>query len=339
MVHINFGRKEVSCKIVFYGPGMSGKTTNLEIVHHKVPEQNRGELNKVSTDGDRTLFFDYMPLELGSIAGMKTKFQLYTVPGQVYYNSTRKIVLQGVDGVVFVADSSPSKIKENLESYQNLEENLREHGKDLKSLPHVIQFNKRDLPDAMSVEEMNSQMNPYQVPVFEAVAATGQGVFPTLKSLSAMVLDSVNKSGAVAPVSASAAVSQSAVAEVGQASSQAAPSKPTHWEGNAEAAAAAHAEAAPKHAAPAAANSRPLHQLMGDAQKTASSHAKPISKMPSIPSKTKKAAAMPKPVRSPGKRIEPMVRKSVKRKNYVAGALFAALAVAAIAGVVLLFWF
>ncbi len=341
MVHINFGRKEVSCKIVFYGPGMSGKTTNLEIVHHKVPEQNRGELNKVSTDGDRTLFFDYMPLELGSIAGMKTKFQLYTVPGQVYYNSTRKIVLQGVDGVVFVADSSPSKIKENLESYQNLEENLREHGKDLKSLPHVIQFNKRDLPDAMSVEEMNRQMNPYQVPVYEAVAATGQGVFPTLKALSVMVLDSVNKSGAVAaPVSAPAAtVSQSAVAEVGQSSlpsrASEAPAKPSHWEGNAVP--EEQVESTSKPAVPVASNSRPLHQLMGDAQKTASSHAKP--KLAGVPAKMKKAASMPKPTRSPSKRVETTAQKSLKRKNYVAGALFTVLAVAAIAGVVLLFWF
>jgi signal recognition particle receptor subunit beta len=193
MVQINFALREVNCKIVYYGPGMSGKTTNLEVVHQKAPEQNKGELTSISTDGDRTLFFDFMPLDLGTIAGMRTKFQLYTVPGQVYYNSTRKLVLQGVDGVIFVADSDPSKMPENLESLRNLEENLREYGKELKDLPHVVQFNKRDLPEVMSVEEMSSKLNPYGVPTFEAVAPTGQGVFPTLKVLAGMVLESINK--------------------------------------------------------------------------------------------------------------------------------------------------
>src|SRR5262247_4220902 len=154
MVQINFALKEVNCKIVFYGPGMSGKTTNLEIVHQKAPEENKGELTSISTDGDRTLFFDFMPLDLGNVAGMRTKFQLYTVPGQVYYNSTRKLVLQGVDGVIFVADSSAAMLNQNLESLRNLEENLNEYGKSLASLPHVIQLNKRDLPDAMPMEEL-----------------------------------------------------------------------------------------------------------------------------------------------------------------------------------------
>ena len=149
MVQINFALKEVNCKVVFYGPGMSGKTTNLEIVHQKAPEENKGELTSISTDGDRTLFFDFMPLDLGNVAGMRTKFQLYTVPGQVYYNSTRKLVLQGVDGVIFVADSDPDKMDENIESYSNLIENLAEYGKDIRELPHVIQYNKRDLPNAM----------------------------------------------------------------------------------------------------------------------------------------------------------------------------------------------
>ncbi|MCB9882469.1 MAG: GTPase [Planctomycetes bacterium] len=192
MVQINFALREVSCKIVYYGPGMSGKTTNLEVVHQKAPEQNKGELTSISTDGDRTLFFDFMPLDLGTIAGMRTKFQLYTVPGQVYYNSTRKLVLQGVDGVIFVADSDPDKVAENLESLDNLEENLREYGKDLKELPHVIQFNKRDLPKVLSVEEMNSQLNRYGAPTFEGIAPTGQGVFPTLKVLAGLVLESIN---------------------------------------------------------------------------------------------------------------------------------------------------
>lgn len=193
MVQINFALKEVNCKVVYYGPGMSGKTTNLEIVHQKAPEENKGELTSISTDGDRTLFFDFMPLDLGNVAGMRTKFQLYTVPGQVYYNSTRKLVLQGVDGVIFVADSDPEKMEENLESYGNLIENLAEYGKDVRELPHVIQYNKRDLPNALTVAEMDARMNKFGVPTFEAVACTGEGVFPTLKTLAAMVLDSIER--------------------------------------------------------------------------------------------------------------------------------------------------
>ena len=193
MVQINFALKEVNCKIVFYGPGMSGKTTNLEVVHQKAPEENKGELTSISTDGDRTLFFDFMPLDLGNIAGMRTKFQLYTVPGQVYYNSTRKLVLQGVDGVIFVADSDPDKVDENIESYENLIINLREYGKDIRETPHVIQYNKRDLPNAMSVEALDKAMNKFGVPTFEAVAATGEGVFPTLKVLAGMVLESIDR--------------------------------------------------------------------------------------------------------------------------------------------------
>jgi signal recognition particle receptor subunit beta len=193
MVQINFALKEVNCKIVFYGPGMSGKTTNLEIVHQKAPEENKGELTSISTDGDRTLFFDFMPLDLGNVAGMRTKFQLYTVPGQVYYNSTRKLVLQGVDGVIFVADSDAEKMPENIESYENLIENLAEYGKDARDLPHVIQYNKRDHPNAMSVEEMDRLLNRFGVPTFEAVAVTGEGVFPTLKVLAGMVLESIDR--------------------------------------------------------------------------------------------------------------------------------------------------
>src|SRR5262249_17626101 len=193
MVQINFALKEVNCKIVFYGPGMSGKTTNLEIVHQKAPEENKGELTSISTDGDRTLFFDFMPLDLGNVAGMRTKFQLYTVPGQVYYNSTRKLVLQGVDGIIFVADSDPEKMPENIESYQNLIDNLTEYGKDIRELPHVLQYNKRDLPNAMSVADMDQQLNKFGVPTFEAVAYTGEGVFPTLKTLAGMVLESIDR--------------------------------------------------------------------------------------------------------------------------------------------------
>ncbi len=192
MVQINFAQKQVNAKIVYYGPGMSGKTTNLEVIHQRAPQGNRGDLTSISTDGDRTLFFDFMPLDLGTVAGMRTCFQIYTVPGQVYYNSTRKLVLQGVDGVVFVADSSASMVEENLESFRNLEENLADYGKSLSTLPHIIQWNKRDLPDAMSVDELNQVLNKYNVPTYEAVANSGQGVFPTLKALAARVLESIH---------------------------------------------------------------------------------------------------------------------------------------------------
>jgi signal recognition particle receptor subunit beta len=193
MVQINFALREVNCKIVYYGPGMSGKTTNLEIVHKKAPEANKGELTSIATEGDRTLFFDFMPLDLGTIAGMRTRFQLYTVPGQVYYNSTRKLVLQGVDGIVFVADSSESKMEENLESLENLKNNLAEYGKDIREIALVLQYNKRDLPDALSLDALNEKLNQWGCPYFEAVAITGEGVFPTLKCLSGMVLETLNR--------------------------------------------------------------------------------------------------------------------------------------------------
>ncbi len=193
MVQINFAQKTVNVKIVYYGPGMSGKTTNLEVVHQRAPSSNRGELTSISTDGDRTLFFDYMPLDLGTVAGMRTCFQVYTVPGQVYYNSTRKLVLQGVDGVIFIADSSASMLDQNIESLRNLEENLNEYGKSIATMPHVMQWNKRDLPDAMQVEELERHLNLHGVASFEGVANTGQGVFPTLKALAASVLKSIMK--------------------------------------------------------------------------------------------------------------------------------------------------
>lgn len=206
MVQINFAQKQVNAKIVYYGPGMSGKTTNLEVIHQRAPDQNRGELTSISTDGDRTLFFDFMPLDLGTVAGMRTCFQIYTVPGQVYYNSTRKLVLQGVDGVVFVADSSASMVEENLESLRNLEENLNEYGKSLSSIALVIQYNKRDLPDALPVEQLNKLLNSSNAPTFEAIASTGQGVFPTLKALAAAVLESIHSGSKGVPSASSANV-------------------------------------------------------------------------------------------------------------------------------------
>jgi signal recognition particle receptor subunit beta len=193
MVQINFAKREINCKLVYYGPGLSGKTTNLEVVHKKAPASKKGELTSIATEGDRTLFFDYMPLELGKVGGMNTKFQLYTVPGQVYYNATRKLVLQGADGVVFVADSQPDKMDENLESFANLEENLREQGLDPKTIPMVLQWNKRDLPNVLPCEELDKRMNKYGAPTFEAVAVTGDGVFPTLKKLAQIVLEKLNR--------------------------------------------------------------------------------------------------------------------------------------------------
>ncbi|MHC4922670.1 MAG: GTP-binding protein [Planctomycetota bacterium] len=212
MVQINFALKEVNCKVVYYGPGKSGKTTNLEMVHKNAPAGHRGDLTSIATEGDRTLFFDFMPLDLGTIAGMKTKFQLYTVPGQVYYNSTRKLVLQGTDGVIFVADSTPGKMDENIESLKNLEENLAEYGKKLSEVPFVLQWNKRDVENPMSHEEMNEALNWHNVPTFEAVAFTGDGVFPTLKALSQLVLKSLDKGKKAGPGSAPAPASSDASA-------------------------------------------------------------------------------------------------------------------------------
>ncbi len=199
MVQINFGQREVSCKVVFYGPGMSGKTTNLEIIHKKAPKEAVGEMVSIATETDRTLYFDFLPLDLGQVAGMRTKFQLYTVPGQIYYNATRKLVLQGSDSVIFVADSSPEKMNENLESLQNLRDNLAEMGLTIDDpnapsfIPLILQYNKRDLPNAMSVADMNAQINPFKHPVFEACARDGKGVFATLKEASRLVIEKLNK--------------------------------------------------------------------------------------------------------------------------------------------------
>jgi len=193
MVQINFATREVSCKIVYYGPGLCGKTTNLQQVHTKAPTELRGNLTSIATEGDRTLFFDFMPLEVGTVAGMRTKLQLYTVPGQVFYNATRKIVLEGADGIVFVADSSRSRQQANRDSWQNLKENLREYGRDVRDVPFVLQFNKRDVADAMPTEEMGADLNELGVPTFEAVATTGDGVMPTLGKLAGMVLEKLNE--------------------------------------------------------------------------------------------------------------------------------------------------
>ncbi len=193
MVQINFALREVSCKIVYYGPGLGGKTTTIQVIHDKAPTDRKGKLTSIATEGDRTLFFDFLPLELGTVGGMKTKFQLYTVPGQVYYNATRKLVLEGADGVVFVADSQQEKMRENIESWQNLQDNLREYGLDIHDIPVVIQYNKRDLPSISPVQELEAKVNTINAPSFESCAITGEGVLATLKALSAMVLERLNQ--------------------------------------------------------------------------------------------------------------------------------------------------
>ena len=196
MATINYGYREINCKIVYYGPGMSGKTTNLETIHKKVPATSRGDLTSLATKTDRTLFFDLLPLDLGTVKGFKTKFQLYTVPGQVYYNATRKLVLRGADGVVFVADSQPDRMEDNKESLDNLAENLAEHGMDINTVSLVLGWNKRDLPGVVSVDELNAKLNPWHAPNFEMEALTGRGVFDALKSITGLVLTKIEKEGA-----------------------------------------------------------------------------------------------------------------------------------------------
>ncbi len=193
MVQINFALREVNCKIVYYGPGLSGKTTNLEMIHAKVPQNHRGDLTSIATEGDRTLFFDFMPLELGKVDVLNSRFQLYTVPGQVYYNATRKLVLQGADGLIFVADCQEGKLEENKESLKNLLDNLKEYNLFIEEIPFIMQYNKRDLPNVIPIDVLENELNPRKVPYFESVAITGEGVFPTLKKLANMVLDGLNK--------------------------------------------------------------------------------------------------------------------------------------------------
>lgn len=188
MVLFNYSTRELTAKIVYYGPGICGKTTNLQFIHENLPGDVRGKMLSLATKTDRTLFFDFLPIDLGEIRGMKTRVQLYTVPGQVFYNETRKLVLKGVDGIVFVADSQETMLGANLESFKNLEENLKAHGMKLGDMPHVIQFNKRDLPKLSSIEDMNSALNKFNAPFYESVATTGIGVQDTLKAIVKLVL-------------------------------------------------------------------------------------------------------------------------------------------------------
>ena len=224
MSMINYASREINCKLVYYGPGLGGKTTNLEHIYGKVAPDTRGKMVSLATETERTLFFDFLPVDLGTIRGFKTRFHLYTVPGQVYYNASRKLILKGVDGVVFVADSQVDRNEANIEAMQNLYDNMAEYGYDLTKIPFVVQYNKRDLPNAASVDELQAQLNPgwpvedrtkhkqvpdpwhegqylvqqldgtwiERAPYFESVAVTGEGVFETLRALAKNVLKSLS---------------------------------------------------------------------------------------------------------------------------------------------------
>jgi len=188
MSFVNHMAKEINCKIVYYGPGLCGKTTNLQFIHDTTKPEAKGKMISLATETERTLFFDFMPLDLGTVRGYKVRFHLYTVPGQVFYDASRKLILKGADGIIFVADSQPSRLEANVESVENLAINLTAHDLSLDKIPYVVQYNKRDLPEVSSVEELREALNPLGVPDIEAAAKSGQGVFDTLKLLAKQVL-------------------------------------------------------------------------------------------------------------------------------------------------------
>jgi len=188
MSFVNYHTKEINCKIVYYGPGLGGKTTNIQYVYQRTTTQSKGKMVTLNTENERTLFFDFLPLDLGTIRGFKTRFHLYTVPGQVFYEASRKLILRGVDGIVFVADSQVERMEANLESLEGLKKNLTEQGYDFDNIPIVFQWNKRDLPNIASFQDMQKKMNEKDLPCFEAIAVKGDGVFETLKSISKLVL-------------------------------------------------------------------------------------------------------------------------------------------------------
>jgi mutual gliding-motility protein MglA len=190
---INFAAREINCKIVYYGPGLGGKTTNLQVVYDKTGDKQKGKMISLATETDRTLFFDFLPLDLGTVRGFKTRFHLYTVPGQVFYDASRKLILRGVDGVVFVADSQEERMDANIEALDNLHENLKEHGYDFAKIPYVLQLNKRDLPTAMPIDILKKELVKKGEPVYEAVAFQGTGVFETLKEVAKQVLAELKK--------------------------------------------------------------------------------------------------------------------------------------------------
>jgi hypothetical protein len=188
MSMINYASREISCKIVYYGTGLGGKTTNLEYIYSRVNPDTKGKMISLATETERTLFFDFLPIDLGEVRGFKTRFHLYTVPGQVYYNASRRLILKGVDGLVFVADSQATRAEANIESMHNLYDNLETYGYDLETIPFAIQYNKRDMPNVLSPEELRAQINPVSVPDFEGIAIEGKGVFETLSCVSKLVI-------------------------------------------------------------------------------------------------------------------------------------------------------
>jgi signal recognition particle receptor subunit beta len=195
MSFINYSSREINCKLVYYGPGLCGKTTNLQYIYGKTKSEAKGKMISLATETERTLFFDFLPLSLGEIRGFRTRFHLYTVPGQVFYDASRKLILRGVDGVCFVADSQMERMEANIESLDNLRVNLQEQGYDLDRLPYVVQYNKRDLPNVVPVAELSEVLNTTRVPEYEAIATMGDGVFDTLKALAKQVLTELRKGG------------------------------------------------------------------------------------------------------------------------------------------------
>ena len=195
MSFINYMAREINCKIVYYGPGLCGKTANLQWIFGQTKQEARGKMISLATETERTLFFDFLPIDLGTVRGFKVRFHIYTVPGQVFYDASRKLVLKGSDGVIFVADSQPGRIEANIESVENLAENLAATGNSLEKLPYIMQYNKRDLPTAVPVEELRATLNTNNVPDFEASAVTGEGVFDTLRALAKQVLTELRKGG------------------------------------------------------------------------------------------------------------------------------------------------
>ena len=194
MSMINYAAREINCKIVYYGPGLGGKTTNIQFIYDKTGNGAKGKLISLATETERTLFFDFLPIELGTIRGFKTRFHLYTVPGQVFYDASRKLILKGVDGVIFVADSQVERMDANVESVENLQTNLKTQGYDINTIPFVLQLNKRDLPNVAPIDEMKGLLMRREQPVFEAVAYKGPGVFETLKGVAKLVLQELTKS-------------------------------------------------------------------------------------------------------------------------------------------------
>ena len=195
MSFINFPAREINCKLVYYGPGLGGKTANLQWIYEKTGTGQKGKMISLATETDRTLFFDFLPLDLGTVRGFKTRFHLYTVPGQVFYEASRKLILKGADGVVFVADSQEERMDANLETLDNLQENLKDHGLNFATIPYILQLNKRDLPNILPVEDLKRQLQVKGEPVLEAVAITGQGIFETLKEVAKLVLAELKKGG------------------------------------------------------------------------------------------------------------------------------------------------